>query len=99
MRSLLRVATASIPLALVPVLVQLIGSGALDLGGGEKDLVWVLPWLLWSLLFAASSLILWHRGWSLSHSTVLSAVVGLAGVLLAAVLLAIFGLLGIGGRF
>ena len=99
MGSFLRFATALLPVALVPVLVRLIAGGQLDLGGGEKDLVWVLPWLLWSLLFAASSLVLWRRGWSLPRSTVRSAVVGLAGVLLAALLLAAFGQLGVGGRF
>ena len=99
MGNLLRLATALVPLALVPGVLHLIGSGLLDLGGGEKDLVWVLPWFLWSFLFAASSLILWHRGWSLSRSLVRSAVVGVAGVLLTAVLLAVFGQLGVGGRF
>ena len=68
MGSSLRIATALLPLALVPVLVHLIASGQLDLGGGEKDLVWVVPWLVWSLLFAASSFDLLRRGWSLSRS-------------------------------
>lgn len=99
MRSLPRVIIALLPLALVPVLVHLIASGRLDLGGGEKDLVWVLPWLLWSLLFAASSLVLWRRGWSLSSSLLGSSLVGLAGVLVAGILLAALGQLGVAGRF
>lgn len=77
---------------------MLIGRGSLDLGGGEKDLVWVLPFFLWSLLFAVSSFFLWRRGWSLARSMVRSSIVGLAGVFLAAVFLALFGQLGIAGR-
>lgn len=99
MSGALRVITALLPLGLVPVMVQLIGNGMINLGGGEKDLVWVIPWFVWSLIFGVASLFLWHRGWSLRHASVRSAIVGLAGVLLAALFLAAFGQLGIGGRF
>lgn len=98
MRGLVRVVVALLPLALVPVVVHLIAGGQIDLGGGEKGLVWVLPWLLWSLLFGTSSFVLWHRGWSVRRSTVWSAVVGLVGVLIAAMILAAFGQLGVAGR-
>ena len=94
-----RIITALFPLALTPVLVELIANGQLDLGGGEKDLVWVIPWFLWSMIFMLSSFFLWYRGWSLRRSSVRSAIVGVGGVLLAALLLAAFGQLGIGGRF
>ena len=99
MGSLVRITTALIPLALVPVLAYLIAYGRIDLGGGEKDLVWILPWSLWSLLFAASALVLWRRGWSLSRSLVRSAIVGFLGILLVAAVLALFGHLGVAGRF
>lgn len=99
MRSALRVAIALLPLCLAPALVYLIGDGLIDIGGGEKDLVWVLPWTLWSLLFAIASLVLWRRGWSLSRSTGWSALIGVAGVLLAALALAAAGQLGVGGLF
>jgi hypothetical protein len=84
---------------LTPVLVQLIATGRLDLGGGEKDLVWVIPWFLWSLIFAVTSLFLWHRRWSAARSFTRSALAGLGGVLLAAVILALLGQLGVAGRF
>jgi len=80
------------------MLVMLIANGHLDFGGGEKDLVWVLPWVLWSMIFAVSSFILWYRGWSLWLSSARSAAVAFGGVVLAAVVLAAFGQLGIGGR-
>jgi len=94
-----RIGIALLPLALAPVLGYLIASGRLDLGGGEKDLVWVLPWLVWSILFAIGSFVLWRRGWTAVRSTVWSAAIALAGLLCGAALLAAFGKLGVGGRF
>ncbi len=99
MSGAVRVAIALLPLCFAPALVYLIGDGRIDLGGGEKDLVWVLPWTLWSLLFAIASLVLWRRGWPLSRATGRSALVGVAGVLLAALALAATGQLGVGGLF
>jgi len=99
MRRVFRLVLAVAPLAMTPALVHLIATGALDFGGGEIDLVLVLPWALWSVLFAVSSLVLWRRGWPVLRSTVRSAIVGVAGLLLAAVVLALVGQLGVAGRF
>lgn len=96
---MIRVVVALLPLASVPVLIHLIARGDVGLDGGEKGLVWVLPWTLWSLLYALSSLVLWRRGWPTGRATVWSSVVGLAGVLVAAALLALMGQLGVAGRF
>jgi hypothetical protein len=97
--SFVRLVVILLPLASVPLLAHLIAAGRIDLGGGEKDLVWVLPWLLWSVLSGISSSVLWRRGRSLSRSTAWSALVGLLGVLVAATILAAFGQLGVAGRF
>jgi hypothetical protein len=99
MNALARLGIALLPAALTPLLVVAIGSDWISLGGGEKDLVVAIPWALWSVIFAVSSLVLWRRGWSLSRSIRRSAVVGLAGVVLAAALLAAVGQLGVAGRF
>ena len=99
MRSLIRLAVALFPLALVPVFVYVLGSGWVSFGGGEKDLFLVVPWLLWSILFALASLVLWFRRWPLLRSTVWSVVVGLAGLVIAAMVLVFVGQLGVGGRF
>lgn len=99
MGSILRIAIALLPLSFAPVIVHLIASGYFDLGRGEKDLVLVLPWLLWSFIFAIASLILWRRGWSVVRSSVWSAFAGLVGLLVTAVFLAFLGQLGVGGRF
>ena len=99
MKAFVRIATAFTPLALAPALGYLIAEGFVNLGGGEKDLLWMLPWLLWSLVFAVSALVLWRRGWSLRQALVRSAMVGFSVILLAAGLLAIFSQLGVAGRF
>lgn len=97
--TLMRLAVAFLPLCLTPVLLHGLASGAVDLGGGEKDLVWMLPWALWSVLFGAFSLWFWHRGLPLVRSTLWSGVYGALGVAGAAVLLAAAGQLGVAGRF
>ena len=99
MERFVRIATALFPLAFVPALVWFIAEGYIDLGGGELDLIWVIPYFLWSLLFAVSCFILWHRRWTLGRSLLTSAITGFGGVLLAAVVLALFGQLGVAGRF
>jgi hypothetical protein len=92
-----RFALALLPLALTPALLSLLAEGHLSLGAGEKDLVVLFPWILWSFLFAVSSLVSWRRGRPVGPSTVRAAGVGLAGVVLGAAILAAFGQLGVGG--
>jgi hypothetical protein len=99
MGSILRIAIALLPFTFTPVILYLIASGHLDLGGGEMDLLVVLPCLLWSFLFAVTSLILWRRSWPVVRSTVWSAIAAFAGLLVTAVFLAFLGQLGVGGRF
>ena len=94
---LLRIGIALLPLATVPVLVLLIANGDLNFGGGEKDILLVAPWALWSLIFVASSLFLWARGWTLARSVTRSALAALAGVVLTGLVLAAGSKLGVAG--
>lgn len=55
-----RIITLLFPLLMSPVIGFLIAENYLNFGGGEKDLLIILPWLLWSLLFLISGLILWR---------------------------------------
>ena len=99
MRSILRLALSLLPLALTPLLGHLLSHGDINLGGGEKDIVALIPWLLWSLLFAVSSWVLWRRGYAVGPSLWRAALVGLAGLVIVAVTLGVLGLLGVGGLF
>jgi hypothetical protein len=94
----MRASLALAPLGLTPVLFWVLGSGAVDLGGGEKDLVWILPWLLWSTTFAISMVATWLRGRSPGRSIAAAALAGFVVLVVVAVLLAGLGQLGIAGR-
>jgi hypothetical protein len=49
------------PLALSPLLLFLIADGYLNFGGGEKDIILMLPWVLWSLVYAIVFAVCWGR--------------------------------------
>jgi hypothetical protein len=55
--------------------------------------------LLWSVLFAVSSLVLWARGLPLGPSVVVAALLAAGGLLTSALILAVAGQLGVGGTF
>ena len=77
------------PLAVTPLLVLLIGEGYLNFGGGEKDLILVLPWLLWSLLYAIVFGVCWSR--KLPLKRILSYAAGGATVFVILAWLALLG--------
>ncbi|MGH9175129.1 MAG: hypothetical protein ACRD1H_12270 [Vicinamibacterales bacterium] len=95
----MRVLTAILPLGLTPLLLYAIAEGHLSFGGGEKDLVLLLPWTLWSLVFAISAIVLWWRQWPHRRALQRSALIGLGVLVLVAVCLAAVGSLGVAGRF
>lgn len=95
----LRLVIALTPLALSPLLAHAIAGGWLDFGGGEKGLAWLAPWVLWSSLFAGGFFVSWYRGRAVLRCTASAALIGLAGVLAAALMLASLGQLGIAGRY
>ena|SRR5438093_11955673 len=68
-----RIVTAFAPLLLTPALSRAINNGTLTFGGGEKDIILIIPWLLWSVGFATAALVGWRRHVRLSWSLVWSA--------------------------
>ncbi len=75
MPRLLQAAIASVPLLLTPVLIYGLAGGILDFGGGEKDILLALPWLIWSVVFAVCSFILIYRRWAIGRWVLRSAVI------------------------
>lgn len=63
-----RLVPASLPLVLSPVLFYLLAEDYLSFGGGEKDIILVLPYSLWAVLFLAASLVGWRQGRSIGRS-------------------------------
>jgi len=99
MRTFLRLVVSLLPLALTPLLGYLLAQGSINLGGGEKDILVLLPWMAWSLFFAVSSWVFWRRGYSIRGASGRAALVALAGLAILGVTLTILGQLGIGGLF
>jgi hypothetical protein len=95
----IRLIVSLLPLVLTPVLGYLLAQGYINFGGGEKDILVLLPWMVWSLVFAISSWVFWRRGHSILRSSRRPALVGLAGLAILGVTLTILGQLGIGGLF
>ena len=93
--AILRVALSLVPLALTPVFAYLLSHGDVNLGGGEKDVIVLIPWLLWSLVFAVSSWVFWWRGLDLRISARRAALAGLAGLAIAVLALLLYGTLGL----
>ncbi len=88
--ALYRIPAALLPLVLTPLFVWLIGEGYLDFGGGEKDLIMVFPWLLWSIFFLVAFLVCWRRKVTFGRSLVLSVVVASGCLALAFIILYLF---------
>ncbi len=64
-------------------------AGPLGLGGSEKDILLVIPLLLWSLLFCGSQVVLWWRSVGLGRSIAISAGVATVLVIVAMGVLAV----------
>lgn len=99
MRAIIRSVVALLPLILTPVLGLLLADGKLNFGGGEKDILLILPWAFGSFIYGASSFILWYRRWSLGRAVLCSIGVSFAVLVIAGFVLAFVGMLGIGGRY
>jgi hypothetical protein len=59
---LTKIVVCLLPLGLTPLLGFLISEGYLNLGGGCKDIILLLPWLLWSLVYSFFFILLWIKG-------------------------------------
>jgi hypothetical protein len=90
-----RLLTAFAPLLLTPLLVYVLAEGWLNFGGGEKDILLTLPWILWSLVFAVTALVLWMRGWTHQGALVRAGVTGTAVVVIVFATLLTVSLLGV----
>jgi hypothetical protein len=76
----LRLALSLLPLGLTPILVHLIGDGYLNFGGGCKDVMLIVPWTVWSLIYLIISIVGWRKHWSIAKGIVCS-VIGATGLL------------------
>jgi hypothetical protein len=78
----MRLLTAILPLALTPLFYWLLAEGHLNLGGGEKDILLTVPWLLWSLAFLFGAMWNWHKHLPLARALGWAALVATAMLLI-----------------
>jgi hypothetical protein len=86
---LTKIAICLLPLALTPFWGLLISEGYLNLGGGCKDIILLIPWLLWSLVYSVFFIVLWIRGRSFGRLIAYS-VAGASGVIVLAWIVILF---------
>ena len=93
----LRLSLCLFPSALTPIWAYLIAEGYLNFGGGEKDLLLLIPWIIWSLLYFIIFVVSWLKRLPVKRAIAYSA--GGATFTLVLVWLVMFvwssGLLGI----
>jgi hypothetical protein len=82
-----QVVLALLPLLLTPVLGYVLTEGVLNLGGGDKDILWAFAWAIWSIAFAISSIFLINRNWAVDKWALRSTIAS-TGVMLVLWLLA-----------
>ncbi len=62
-----------LPLALTPIWVFLISEGYLNLGGGCKDVILAIPWLVGSVFYSLFFIVFWIKGltlrWLVAYSS------------------------------
>ena len=90
MRIFLRLILSLLPLGLTPLMLHLIGYGYLNFGGGCKDVVMIIPWMVWSLLYLIISIVGWRKQWSIGKGFAWS-VIGATGLLALLFLLLFIG--------
>ena len=71
--TLLQMVICLLPLAFTPILGFLLADGTLNLGGGEKDLLLLIPWLIWSFIFLVIFVISWIKRLSIKKGLTYSA--------------------------
>ena len=56
-----KLALCLLPMALVPLTFFALAEGYVNLGGGEKDIILILPLGIWSILYAIAFAVTWAR--------------------------------------
>ena|SRR5690242_16543856 len=85
--TVIRAAVLILPLLLTWPLGWATMEGYLNFGGGEKDIILAVPWIIWSLIFAIAGAAYWKKGRPLGSATLRS-----AGIALVVMFVLVFGL-------
>ncbi len=72
-RWIVRLSLLLTPLALVPVFWFLVAESILNFGGGEKDLLLMIPLLIWSIVYMVIFVVGWIKGFTILRTLIYSA--------------------------
>ncbi len=92
---ILRTAICIFPFAVTPLLAYLIAEGLLNFGGGEKDLLLLIPWLIWSAIFLVVFIITWIKRLSIKMGIVYSVAISISAMLLIWLIMFIISFAGL----
>ena len=95
MNKVVQAIVATLPLLLTPVLFYVLAEGVLNLGGGEKDIILVLPWLVWSTIFAICSYVFILKSYTVLNWVCYSFAISISILLALFITLYITSFLGI----
>jgi hypothetical protein len=94
LKFLTKMAACLAPLAITPLLAFLISEDYLSFGGGCKDIILLIPWLVWSAAYALIFIVLWIKKYSFGRMVAYS-IAGATGVIaLAWIILLVVSLSG-----
>jgi hypothetical protein len=71
-KALRKLGLCLLPLAVTPLLGFLIAEDYLNFGGGDKDIVLLIPWLLWSVLYGVAFVVCWIKNLPLKRAVLYS---------------------------
>ena len=91
-------AIAALPLLLTPLLIFATAEGWLNFGGGEKDLLLAIPYLIGTVTFFVCAVVLIIRRWPIRLWVTRSAVVSASLLLALAVVAYVSSWLGVAGH-
>ncbi|MEW5976773.1 MAG: hypothetical protein AB1898_13300 [Acidobacteriota bacterium] len=88
MREMVRLVAVLAPL-LLSILLGWAVLGPLSLGSGEKDIILVIPLLMWSFFYLVCHLILWWRHAAFGRSMIVSSIAATALVVVSWIVLVV----------
>ncbi len=89
---LIKLAACLAPLAVTPLLAFLISEDYLNFGGGCKDIILLIPWLVWSVGYAVVFTVLWIKRYPFGRLVAYSLVGAIGVVALAWTILLVYAL-------
>jgi hypothetical protein len=81
-RILGRLGLSLLPLAMTPALGFLLAEGYVNLEAGCKDILALLPWIVWAFAYFIASLVFWWKGAPIGR-TMLYAAAGATGFMVS----------------